>query len=482
MKTSLLLALTLLFLGCASKQKVETPIAEVVETAKSEPKLIWTSGADSAIAVLGAPSQYSAIALAPDRASFVSGDWDKRVLLWEFESGALLKEFAGHTDKIVAAAFSADGKTLFSASLDKTIRAWDIASGKQIRTFFVRGVTFNVIATDGARLIGAGDDSVIRVWNVKNGKLIRQIKDRRVFISSIAIAKNKIIRGGYDKLIKIYDIKSGKLLRSFKGHNEPIYAIAAQNETLYSSGGDKTIRVWNIAKAKLLKTIKTPETAIAISVDKDRLASGGENGAARLFDIASGKEIRSFTQAPIGSIALFNNYALVGSENLRFFSAIDPNKIGFDEILKKADQTLIKEYEAIAAEGDAANLESFVQNIDERRLSILQKTLAIYWGDPRLSELTYNEENQTAIGFIKSLRDGFSRKIAFTIAPDEALELFFNPTNEPYLTFTLKEGALLLENIAIKDAWGEYIKADLIDENQTILSFSVPPLDFNLTN
>jgi hypothetical protein len=115
-------------------------------------------------------------------------------------------------------------------------------------------------------------------------------------------------------------------------------------------------------------------------------------------------------------------------------------------------------------------------------LSVLQKALAIYWGDPRLSELTYNEENQTAIGFIKSLRDDFSRKIAFTIAPDEALELFFNPANEPHLTFTLKEGELLLEGIAIKDAWGEYIKADLIDENQTILSFSVPPLDLNLTN
>ena len=40
----------------------------------------------------------------------------------------------GHTDKVVAVAFSPDGKTLASASYDGTLKLWDMAIGKERAT------------------------------------------------------------------------------------------------------------------------------------------------------------------------------------------------------------------------------------------------------------------------------------------------------------------------------------------------------------
>ena len=44
--------------------------------------------------------------------------------LWDLESGAKLRSFKGHSDKVEAVAIFPDGKRALSGSQDKTLRLW----------------------------------------------------------------------------------------------------------------------------------------------------------------------------------------------------------------------------------------------------------------------------------------------------------------------------------------------------------------------
>ncbi|MBF0592907.1 MAG: WD40 repeat domain-containing protein, partial [Nitrospirae bacterium] len=56
-----------------------------------------------------------------------TGCWDKKIRVWDFNSGELLSALSGHTDSVYDIEL-ADNR-LFSASFDKTIHIWMVEAG-----------------------------------------------------------------------------------------------------------------------------------------------------------------------------------------------------------------------------------------------------------------------------------------------------------------------------------------------------------------
>uniref|UniRef100_UPI003F49A9DD WD40 repeat domain-containing protein n=1 Tax=Amycolatopsis sp. CA-096443 TaxID=3239919 RepID=UPI003F49A9DD len=82
----------------------------------------------------------------------------------------------GHTDKVISAAFSADGRTVATGSKDQTARLWDAATGKQIGspmdchhtegdTSYPGDVTSVAVSPDSHTVATGSQDGVIRLWN-----------------------------------------------------------------------------------------------------------------------------------------------------------------------------------------------------------------------------------------------------------------------------------------------------------------------------
>ena len=46
----------------------------------------------------------------------LSGSWDKTLKLWDAATGALIRTFEGHSDRVTSVAFSADGARVLSGS------------------------------------------------------------------------------------------------------------------------------------------------------------------------------------------------------------------------------------------------------------------------------------------------------------------------------------------------------------------------------
>jgi WD40 repeat protein len=78
---------------------------------------------------------------------------------------------AGHTGRVSACAFSADGRHIVSASDDRTLRLWDAQTGADLA--ILAGHTKKVLACafspDGRRIVSASDDGTLRLWDARTG-------------------------------------------------------------------------------------------------------------------------------------------------------------------------------------------------------------------------------------------------------------------------------------------------------------------------
>ncbi len=150
------------------------------------------------------------VAFSPDGTLLASGSVDGEIILWDWQSGKMIRQFSGHTWHVNSVAFSPDGKLLASASFDKTVRIWSVESGEQERTF--RGHT------------GA----------------LRQVAfspDGRVVVS-----------GGQDRVVKVWALETGEHT-TLTGHADEVRALVflpGNSEILMSAGRDRTIRFWNL--------------------------------------------------------------------------------------------------------------------------------------------------------------------------------------------------------------------------------------------
>jgi WD40 repeat protein len=130
--------------------------------------------------------------------------------------------------------------------------------------------------------------------------------------------------GGRDNVIRLFDAATGKEVRRLVGHKPRVYGperdpaspldvlVAATGEggvnsvafspdgTLLASGGwDDTVRLWDVRTGKELRTLhahKAMVGRVAFSPDGRLLASrGGLDGSVRLWDVTTGTQVQRFT-------------------------------------------------------------------------------------------------------------------------------------------------------------------------------------------
>jgi len=63
-----------------------------------------------------------------------TGGGDDRAFIWKISTGERLFELTGHTDSIIAVAFSSTGKYLATGSMDGTAKIWESETGKLTAT------------------------------------------------------------------------------------------------------------------------------------------------------------------------------------------------------------------------------------------------------------------------------------------------------------------------------------------------------------
>jgi WD40 repeat protein len=224
------------------------------------------------------------LAFAPDGRTLASVGWeDRKVKLWETESGRLLHMFAGETSKANIVAWSPDGLTLASCSYEKAIRLWDVEQRRHRATLSGHTSNINSMAftPDSGRLLSSSDDGTLRVWDVKSGECVRVTVGYAVSHYSLDWSPDSthLVSSGTDGLVIIWNLSAQTPPRELHGHTWLVSGVgwSPDGKFVASSGWDMVTRLWNPTSGACVQSFQDPATTllgIAWSPDGCFLAVG----------------------------------------------------------------------------------------------------------------------------------------------------------------------------------------------------------------
>jgi len=215
------------------------------------------------------PNVIFSLGFNPDGRSIASGHSDNSVRIWDAVKGLELRSFEGHLKHVFSVTFDPSGKTVVSGSLDGTVRLWDVSQGevndKKLRS---TGLETCISLDSQGRALVLGADDGIRLcdWRVINDRIqpsIGHCSSYSLAVSSMSLSPDdKLLAatGGDDNIIRLLDLTIDKDIKTLEGHKGPVISLSFHPDgTLLASGSeDGTARLWDISTRKTLCGFQAP--------------------------------------------------------------------------------------------------------------------------------------------------------------------------------------------------------------------------------
>ncbi|HPA18596.1 MAG TPA: protein kinase [Verrucomicrobiae bacterium] len=280
----------------------------------------------------GHSSEVASVSFSPNCCHALSADFGRTLRLWNVETGECLRIFSGANGK---AAFSPDGRYALSST---PMRLWEVSTARCLHTFGP-SATAVAFSPDGRLALSGHGDENVRLWKVPldfspaplclcvplKCEAIAQVADQVGKL--IASAQSWVRRGdageayrnilaamavkGYarDNCLLSLRRKIGLLGRAagfadawhsstFDGHSSTACgAFSPDGRFVLSGSDDESLRLWDVATGKCLRTFQGQVKSVArvaFSYDGRLALSGGRIEAIQLWEVATGKCLHTF--------------------------------------------------------------------------------------------------------------------------------------------------------------------------------------------
>ena len=252
-----------------------------------------------------------------------------------------LMVLAGHTDSVLAVAFSSNGKLIVSGSADKTVRLWEAETGKLRRAREEHAAPVNIVAfsLEGEKFWSASsknNNNMLRSWysrdggrgSVKTGSIsivksittaafsqysetFAQAVEMTMAVKDIDVKDLPAVKDRFEFAVFLSETDTDKEIAPiFTKHTEKIVAltISPSSEYLATGSSDWTIEIWKVTDTErlpidmelgdplwILKGHAGTVTSVAFSPSGKILASGSVDQRVRLWDTTTGKLLHTFS-------------------------------------------------------------------------------------------------------------------------------------------------------------------------------------------
>jgi WD40 repeat protein len=240
------------------------------------------------------------IAFTPDGKRMITGG--RHFRHWNIDRGKQIRRIL-EQDAVRSVAFGPGSKTLVTVADGATVRLWEAATGRELRHFsglhpYVSAVA---ISPDGKMIAGADNKGTVILWDTATGREIRRREDYSEYPEIVFAPDGKTYAASDAQGARLWDTASGREIRRFptSGEAARLLRFAPDGKSLAVARGDE-VWLWDVATGRLERVLDETDRvhAMAFAPDGTTLATGDYCGRIRLWDPATGREIRQFGDHP----------------------------------------------------------------------------------------------------------------------------------------------------------------------------------------
>ena len=201
------------------------------------------------------------------------------MILWDAQTGKAAHRMTGHSRRVLALSFSADGARLASGGDDREIRVWDVPSGALLRMIpqAHEDVVYSLhfFPANNRTLSSIGHSQNAYLWDVDAGQRIRVVPGQRFAVFSpdgrtIATVASEV-GADFASHVLLINAETGDLLTTMLGHTGTILSasFSIDGSKLASCSCDRTCKVWDPSTGALLRTIEFNDGVYSVAWGRD---------------------------------------------------------------------------------------------------------------------------------------------------------------------------------------------------------------------